>query len=198
MSEEKQVAGRNAILRQGNKLKLGLFGANVSSARSYIIAPERWDMSWENNVKLAQVADEAGLECMVPIARWKGYGGESNPNGSSWESITWACGLLAATKRINVFATVHVPSTIRLSQPSKWLRPTTSARAIRHQRCLRLERRRISDVRRYQEGAREPLRAGYRVVEHRQRHLGGRRSIRLRRRALPSPGRGGLAAALRR
>jgi Luciferase-like monooxygenase len=36
-------------------------------------------------------------------------GGESNPNGSSFESITWACGLLAATQRINVFCTVHVP-----------------------------------------------------------------------------------------
>ena len=31
------------------------------------------------------------------------------PQRPSWESITWACGLLAATKRINVFATVHVP-----------------------------------------------------------------------------------------
>jgi alkanesulfonate monooxygenase SsuD/methylene tetrahydromethanopterin reductase-like flavin-dependent oxidoreductase (luciferase family) len=103
------VAQRNAILVNGNPLKLGLFGANCSSGRSYITAPERWDTSWENNVKLAQMADEAGLECMVPIARWKGYGGETNPNGTSWESITWACGLLAATKRINVFATVHVP-----------------------------------------------------------------------------------------
>src|SRR3972149_285908 len=103
------MAGRNAILRSGNKLKLGLFGANCSSARSYIIAPERWEASWENNVRLARMADEVGLECMVPIARWKGYGGESNPNGASWESITWACGLLAATTRINVFATVHVP-----------------------------------------------------------------------------------------
>ena len=46
---------------------------------------------------------------MVPIARWKGYGGESNPNGSSFESIAWACGLLAATRRIHVFCTVHVP-----------------------------------------------------------------------------------------
>jgi dimethylsulfone monooxygenase len=103
------MAGRNTILKDGNALKLGLFGANVSSARSYIVAPERWDTSWENNVRLAQMADAAGLECMVPIARWKGYGGDSNPNGSSWESITWACGLLAATQRINVFATVHVP-----------------------------------------------------------------------------------------
>lgn len=100
---------RNAILLNGNPLKLGLFGANCSSGRSYITAPERWDTSWENNVALARMAEEVGIECMVPIARWKGYGGESNPNGTSWESITWACGLLAATQRINVFATVHVP-----------------------------------------------------------------------------------------
>jgi alkanesulfonate monooxygenase SsuD/methylene tetrahydromethanopterin reductase-like flavin-dependent oxidoreductase (luciferase family) len=55
------------------------------------------------------LADELELECMVPIARWKGYGGQTNVNGSSFESIAWACGLLAATQRINVFCTVHVP-----------------------------------------------------------------------------------------
>ena len=100
---------RNAILTDGNRLKLGLFGANCSSGRAYVVAPERWETTWENNVRLAQLADEAGIECMVPIARWKGYGGEGDPNGTSWESITWACGLLGATQRINVFATVHVP-----------------------------------------------------------------------------------------
>src|SRR3954452_8528088 len=95
---------RNAILKSGNALKLGLFGSNVSSGRSYVTAPERWVASWENNVRLAQLADDAGLECMVPIARWKGYGGDTNPNGTNFESITWAAGLLAVTKRINVFA----------------------------------------------------------------------------------------------
>jgi alkanesulfonate monooxygenase SsuD/methylene tetrahydromethanopterin reductase-like flavin-dependent oxidoreductase (luciferase family) len=99
---------RNDVLKLPH-LKLGLFGANVSSGRTYNTAPERWDASWANNVALAQTADAAGLECMVPIARWKGYGGDSNPNGEAWESITWAAGLLAATQRINVFATVHVP-----------------------------------------------------------------------------------------
>ncbi len=103
------MTNRNTILKQGNQLKLGLFGANVSSGRTYTTAPERWDATWENNARLAQLADAAGLECMIPIARWIGYGGESNPNGTSWESITWASGLLAATKQINVFATVHVP-----------------------------------------------------------------------------------------
>jgi FMNH2-dependent dimethyl sulfone monooxygenase len=100
---------RNAVIVYGNALRLGLFGANCSSGRTYATLAERWDASWENNLRLAQLADEVGIECMVPIARWKGYGGESNPNGSSFESIPWACGLLAATRRINVFCTVHVP-----------------------------------------------------------------------------------------
>jgi dimethylsulfone monooxygenase len=99
---------RNVGLTNGNALRLGLFGANCSSGRTYATLPECWDASWENNLRLAQLADELGIECMVPIARWKGYGGKSNPNGSSFESIAWACGLLAATRRLNVFCTVHV------------------------------------------------------------------------------------------
>src|SRR5437763_14675966 len=58
---------RNDALRASH-LKLGLFGANVSAGRTYHTAPERWVASWQNNVTLAQMADEAGLECMVPIA----------------------------------------------------------------------------------------------------------------------------------
>jgi alkanesulfonate monooxygenase SsuD/methylene tetrahydromethanopterin reductase-like flavin-dependent oxidoreductase (luciferase family) len=100
---------RNAVLVHGNALRLGLFGANCSSGRTYARLPERWVASWEHNVRLAQLAEEVGIECLVPIARWKGYGGESNPNGSSFESIAWACGLLAVTRRINVFCTIHVP-----------------------------------------------------------------------------------------
>src|SRR5205823_12198296 len=101
--------GRSLALTSGNALKLGLFGSNCSNGRSYTTVRERWDASWDNNLKLALLADEIGLECMVPIARWKGYGGETNVNGSSFESIAWACGLLAGTRRINVFCTVHVP-----------------------------------------------------------------------------------------
>jgi alkanesulfonate monooxygenase SsuD/methylene tetrahydromethanopterin reductase-like flavin-dependent oxidoreductase (luciferase family) len=93
----------------GNALRLGLFGANCSSGRTYAILPERWQASWEDNLQLAQLADEIGIEAMVPIARWKGYGGDSNPNGWSFEAMAWACGLLAATSRVHVFCTIHVP-----------------------------------------------------------------------------------------
>src|SRR5712691_5309155 len=100
---------RDALLLGRNALKLAIFGSNCSSGRAYAAVPERWDASWDNNLRLAQLGDELGIEAIVPIARWKGHGGETNPNGSSFESITWACGLLAATRRLNVFCTVHVP-----------------------------------------------------------------------------------------
>jgi alkanesulfonate monooxygenase SsuD/methylene tetrahydromethanopterin reductase-like flavin-dependent oxidoreductase (luciferase family) len=100
---------RHAALVHGNALRLGLFGANCLSGRTYARLAERWDASWEHNLRLAQLAEEVDIECMVPIARWKGYGGASNPNGSSFESITWASGLLAATRRLTVFCTMHVP-----------------------------------------------------------------------------------------
>jgi alkanesulfonate monooxygenase SsuD/methylene tetrahydromethanopterin reductase-like flavin-dependent oxidoreductase (luciferase family) len=92
-----------------NRLKLGLFGANCSSGRNVTKVPERWSGSWPDNLKLAQMADEAGIDFMLPIGRWKGYGGETDYQGATLETLTWACGLLGATKRITVFGTVHAP-----------------------------------------------------------------------------------------
>lgn len=92
-----------------NKLKLGFFGSNCSSGRAATTVPERWSGSWEDNLRLAQLADEAGIDFMLPIGRWKGYGGVTNFEGSTYETITWACGLLGATQRLHVFGTVHAP-----------------------------------------------------------------------------------------
>jgi alkanesulfonate monooxygenase SsuD/methylene tetrahydromethanopterin reductase-like flavin-dependent oxidoreductase (luciferase family) len=92
-----------------NALKLGLFCQNASGARLMTTVPERWSGSWADNVALSQLCDEAGLEFLLPIARWKGYGGPLNFQGATFETLTWATGVLALTKRITVFATVHVP-----------------------------------------------------------------------------------------
>ena len=100
---------RNPTMQGGNKFKLAVFGSNCSSGRAATKVPERWKNTFADNVAIAKMADEAGVECMVPIGRWKGYGGETNFESSNFETITWACGLLAETKRITVFGTVHVP-----------------------------------------------------------------------------------------
>ena len=92
-----------------NKLKLGLFGANCSSGRALTTMPERWPADWDSNERLAELADEAGIDFMLPIARWKGYQGETDFQGTTLETITWAAGLLARTKRMTTFATVHAP-----------------------------------------------------------------------------------------
>jgi dimethylsulfone monooxygenase len=92
-----------------NTLQIGLFGANCSSGRAVTLVPERWSGTWQDNKKLAVMADEAGIDFMLPIGRWKGYGGDTDYQGTTLETITWATGLLAATKHITVFGTVHAP-----------------------------------------------------------------------------------------
>ena len=92
-----------------NALKLGLFGVNCSSGRSATKVPERWSASWPDCLKLARMADAAGIDFMLPIGRWKGYGGDTDLHGETLETLTWATGLLASTEHITVFGTVHAP-----------------------------------------------------------------------------------------
>ena len=49
--------------------------------------PERWDASWEHNRALAVMADAAGIEFLPPIARWIGYGGETEFQNNTLETI---------------------------------------------------------------------------------------------------------------
>jgi alkanesulfonate monooxygenase SsuD/methylene tetrahydromethanopterin reductase-like flavin-dependent oxidoreductase (luciferase family) len=98
--------GQSPILNN-NKIKLGFFSSNCSGGMSVTKVPERWVNSWDNNIQLAKLADESGIEFLLPIARWVGYGGETDFHGSVLETLTWATGLLANTRRINIFATVH-------------------------------------------------------------------------------------------
>lgn len=91
-----------------NKLSLGLFGANCSGGLAASTFPERWDATWENNLALARMADDAGMDFMLPLGRWIGYGGETNHNGSNFETLTWAAGVLASTRNIMAFGTLHI------------------------------------------------------------------------------------------
>jgi alkanesulfonate monooxygenase SsuD/methylene tetrahydromethanopterin reductase-like flavin-dependent oxidoreductase (luciferase family) len=98
-----------ANMYNDNKFKIGLFSANVSSGRTPTRVPVRWSGNWDDNLRLARLADEAGLDFLLPLSRWKGYGGETNYQGTTLETFSWATGLLASTQRITVFATVVAP-----------------------------------------------------------------------------------------
>ncbi len=101
-------AGRYQMYNQ-NGFKLGLFGANCSSGRAINKLPERWSADWQSCKKMAQLADEGGFDFILPIGRWKGYGGPTNFQGTTYETVTWATGLLAVTQKLTVFGTVHAP-----------------------------------------------------------------------------------------
>ena len=101
--------GERVAMYNANALKIGVFGANCSSGRSATTVPERWSASWPDCLRLARMADAAGIDFMLPIGRWKGYGGETDFHGTTLETVTWAAGLLAATERLTVFGTVHAP-----------------------------------------------------------------------------------------
>jgi FMNH2-dependent dimethyl sulfone monooxygenase len=97
------------VLNDENELKLALFGINLRGGVTLSDVEGKVEATWEENRRLAQHADRIGLDAIVPVARWRGYGGRSNLGDRSFETFTWATGLLAATQRIQVFATFHVP-----------------------------------------------------------------------------------------
>ena len=97
---------RDTTMFNANRFKLGLFAPNCSNGLAMTTVPERWVASWENNLALAGRAEEAGLEFILPIARWHGYdGAEVTAQESTLETVSWAIGMLAATRRLSIFGT---------------------------------------------------------------------------------------------
>ncbi len=92
-----------------NKFKLGVFSANADGGLTLTRVPERWQARWDEIVEVARMADDAGIEFFLPIARWKGFGGEMNSREWSFETLTFAAALAGVTQRIALFSTVHVP-----------------------------------------------------------------------------------------
>jgi FMNH2-dependent dimethyl sulfone monooxygenase len=100
----------NNPLHNDNKLKLGLFGTNVSGGCAITTAEGAFQTTWPNAKEIAQMADRYGYEALVPVARWRGFGGETDFNGTCFETYTWAAGLGDATENIGVLTTSHVPT----------------------------------------------------------------------------------------
>ena len=140
---------RRAAMGSANRLKLGLFGANCSSGRAVTTVPERWSGSWPDCVRLAQMADRAGIEFMLPIGRWKGYGGDDRLPGrdlGDGDLGLRAVGQDRAAHRVRNRARAAAAAADR-RQGVRHRRPYRR-RAFRPQSGVRLERGRVRDVRR--------------------------------------------------
>jgi len=102
------MSNRCTRMENANKFKLGIFAFNCSGGLTQTKAPEHWDASWDNNLRVAQAADAAGIEFMLPLGRWLGQFGQTHTQETNFETLTWASGLLAATKEITAFGTLHI------------------------------------------------------------------------------------------
>ena len=92
------------------KMKLGLFGTNCSFGLP-CSTPRR--PTWRRGItpwKSRAARNRSASRALVPIARWRGFGGTTNFNGNCFETYTWAAGLLQATEKIAIFATSHLPT----------------------------------------------------------------------------------------
>jgi len=101
---------RTNPLFNDNRFKLGIFGPNVSNGCAMTLAEGRLETTWPNTRAICTAADQAGFEALVPVARWKGFGGPTNFNGSCFETYTWAAAIAEATRQAGVFSTSHVPT----------------------------------------------------------------------------------------
>jgi FMNH2-dependent dimethyl sulfone monooxygenase len=90
------------------RLKLGTFQTNLDSGCVMSDLEGRLDITWPNTVVLAKLADEMEFEALVPVARWQGWGGKTNPQGPGFEANTWAAGISAATAKAGVISTSHI------------------------------------------------------------------------------------------
>lgn len=97
------------IMMDETQFKIGLFSLNASGGIAMTKVPERWQGDWPSVLRAAQIADEAGLDFLLPLQRWRGYGGETDPRGWCMETLTHAAGLASATHHIAIFATAQVP-----------------------------------------------------------------------------------------
>ncbi len=92
------------------KMKLGLFGTNCSYGLIMSHAPSSYEITWAHTKEIAQRADRLGFDVLVPVARWKGFGGSTNFNGNCFETYAWAAGIAEATERIAIASTSHLPT----------------------------------------------------------------------------------------
>jgi pyrimidine oxygenase len=65
------------------------------------------DGLWKQNLAAAVTAEQAGLDFVMSMGKWRGFGGETNHWGTSMESLTMMAGIAQATKRVKIWATVH-------------------------------------------------------------------------------------------
>lgn len=99
---------RDNPLFNHRKLKLGTFSTNLEHGCSMTDIEGVLRISWDATLRLAHLANEMEFEAIVPVGRWKGFGGKVDFNGAGFECFTWAAGVGASVDYSAIFSTSHI------------------------------------------------------------------------------------------
>jgi FMNH2-dependent dimethyl sulfone monooxygenase len=92
-----------------NKFKIGLFGINSDSGLSLTTHKKKWKANWNDIKELVIFCDKNKFDFILPLSKWQGWGGASNPNNLSYETFNFAAILLNFTKNLYFYSTIHIP-----------------------------------------------------------------------------------------
>ncbi len=65
------------------------------------------DGLWKQNLAAATAADRIGLDFVMSMGKWRGFGGATNHWGVQLESVTMMAAIAQATSRVKLWATIH-------------------------------------------------------------------------------------------
>jgi pyrimidine oxygenase len=67
----------------------------------------RLDGLYATNREAAMIADRIGLDFIMSMSKWRGFGGETDHWRNSMDSLTMMAGLAECTKNVKIWATMH-------------------------------------------------------------------------------------------
>ena len=62
---------------------------------------------WEQNRTAAVIADRIGLDFVMSMGKFRGFGGETDHWGTSLESVAMMAAIAEATTNVRIWATLH-------------------------------------------------------------------------------------------
>jgi len=104
-----RASGR--LVADPEHFSLAVFSSNMAGGANLTTVDGPPVVTWGETIRIAQAAERAGFEAIIPVARWRSPSTTADAAAHrSFETFTWAAGVAACTETIQVFATFHIPT----------------------------------------------------------------------------------------
>ena len=92
-------------------LELGIFLPNAKGGGIMATGePPQYFPTWGLNKKNSLIAEAAGFDFLLSMVKWRGFGGVTNHWDYSLESFSLMSAVAAITSRIQLYASVAIPT----------------------------------------------------------------------------------------